>query len=330
MHRLDATIAVLLGATGLAAAQSTGGTTAPGGGLVMPTGGGEGPGVYFMPTEAELEEIRRLGLERREIERELARLKREYFSTRVREVRELGLVRLRELISEPVYAELSDTFRTAGEDVRATIHDELAITNTHESIATLAWDTIFARAPEWRAGSLERLAVALDADDTHRATVHDVLRVGLGDRDPILVERAGLAAERLRAYEVVPSMIAAQVATPGPNSNAARRQRTGDLAFIFVGTQTAFVSDQEPVVSDSAVAFDPELSVVSEGVTLVVHDAVAFEYRMGLHYTLTRMTTEATGEPTKALGFELDKWRAWHEETFEPWLASRRLSSSSR
>ncbi len=53
----------------------------------------------------------------------------------------------------------------------------------------------------------------------------------------------------------------------------------GQTSNIFVATQIAFVSDLQPVVSDSAVGFDPTVDVVTEGVTLLVTGTVTADRR---------------------------------------------------
>ena len=53
----------------------------------------------------------------------------------------------------------------------------------------------------------------------------------------------------------------------------------GQVANIYVATQVAFVSDLQPVVGDSAVGFDPTVSVVSEGVTLLVDGTISADRR---------------------------------------------------
>ncbi|MEL6795505.1 MAG: hypothetical protein AAFO89_01655 [Planctomycetota bacterium] len=53
----------------------------------------------------------------------------------------------------------------------------------------------------------------------------------------------------------------------------------GQIANIVVATQTAFVSQLNPVVATSAVGFDPTISVVSEGVTLEVEGTVSSDRR---------------------------------------------------
>jgi len=53
----------------------------------------------------------------------------------------------------------------------------------------------------------------------------------------------------------------------------------GQRAYVFVATQFSFISDLQPVVSDSAVAFDPEINVVSEGVVLDVRGVISADRR---------------------------------------------------
>jgi len=53
----------------------------------------------------------------------------------------------------------------------------------------------------------------------------------------------------------------------------------GRAANIYVANQVAFVSDLTPVVGTSAVAFDPTLSTISEGFTLLVRGVVSADRR---------------------------------------------------
>ena len=53
----------------------------------------------------------------------------------------------------------------------------------------------------------------------------------------------------------------------------------GQTSNIFVATQITFISDLQPVVSDSAVGFDPELEVVTEGVVMEVTGTVSADRR---------------------------------------------------
>ncbi|MFN0131887.1 MAG: hypothetical protein ACKVW3_05050 [Phycisphaerales bacterium] len=53
----------------------------------------------------------------------------------------------------------------------------------------------------------------------------------------------------------------------------------GQTSNIYVATQTAFVSDLQPVVGDSAVGFDPTVATVTEGVTMLVTGTVSADRR---------------------------------------------------
>lgn len=53
----------------------------------------------------------------------------------------------------------------------------------------------------------------------------------------------------------------------------------GQIAYIYVATQTAFVSGLTAVVSDSSAAFDPTVSVANEGVRLVIEGVASADRR---------------------------------------------------
>ncbi|MBL9032196.1 MAG: hypothetical protein JNM80_10890 [Phycisphaerae bacterium] len=53
----------------------------------------------------------------------------------------------------------------------------------------------------------------------------------------------------------------------------------GQTSNIYVASQTAFVSDLQPVVGDSAVGFDPTIATVTEGVTMLVTGTVSADRR---------------------------------------------------
>ncbi|MEM9166074.1 MAG: hypothetical protein AAGB48_03520 [Planctomycetota bacterium] len=82
----------------------------------------------------------------------------------------------------------------------------------------------------------------------------------------------------------------------------------GQIANIVVATQTAFVSQLTPVVATSAVGFDPEISVVSEGVTLEVEGTVSADRRyvtMNISTGLSRIDGFAQQPVTAVAGGQL-------------------------
>lgn len=148
-------------------------------------------------------------------------------------------------------------------------------------------------------------------------TVKSVVADGLARRhDPHVANAAGLAAG-LKMADAIPAMIASQVV--GRNSGS----EGGALAYILIGQQQAFVSDLQPVVGDSAVAFDPELSVVTEGVVLRVLDAVVVTYRVEVNDALIRLTSDLWGQDTSYLGWDQSKWQRWYAKEFLPEYAER-------
>jgi general secretion pathway protein D len=92
----------------------------------------------------------------------------------------------------------------------------------------------------------------------------------------------------------------------------------GQRAYVSVGTAQAYVSDLEPVVSDNAVTFDPEIDYVTTGTVLEVEATVSADRRY-VTMTLTPQVTvlngftryaivvesvdPETGEPTTGIGF---------------------------
>lgn len=67
----------------------------------------------------------------------------------------------------------------------------------------------------------------------------------------------------------------------------------GQRSFITVATQQTFVSDLTPVTSDSSVAFDPTINVVSDGVLLDIEGVVSSDRR---YVTMTVRTAIASYE----------------------------------
>jgi len=90
----------------------------------------------------------------------------------------------------------------------------------------------------------------------------------------------GIAGQFLDDVQVDFLVTATQADRRSVRLNAPRLTFTnGQTSNIYVATQQAFVSDLSPVVSDSAVGFDPTTAVVSEGVRLLVEGTVSADRR---------------------------------------------------
>ncbi len=70
----------------------------------------------------------------------------------------------------------------------------------------------------------------------------------------------------------------------------------GQLSYTFVGSQQTFVSDLQPVVSNAAVAFDPQIGVVPDGVRLVVRGVISADRR----YVTLDVTTDVASTTLQA------------------------------
>jgi hypothetical protein len=113
--------------------------------------------------------------------------------------------------------------------------------------------------------------------------------------------------------QAIPLLIFGQVAVSGA------QQTSGDLAWIAIQTQHAFVAGLVPVVGDGVGAFQPIIGVVTDGSVLRVQDAVMIEYRPFVHDALVNMTTVDYGESTASLGYSIQAWWTWYNETYVPW-----------
>ena len=257
-----------------------------------------------------------------EKELELRQFRRQYFSRGVStERRQVGMALLRERYDLPeLYPLLLETFEF-DDDAGLALLDMFADAGTDAGDATLAWQAVFAVEAEMRDAARERLVGRVG--ELGAVPHHVKLVVGAGLQksvDSEVIAAAGLA-EFFNLYEMVPLMIAAQVGTGRAQGGGG--EGTGNLGWIIVAQQQAFVSDLQPVVSNSAVGFDPTLSLVTEGVVLEVSDAVVITYRTEVFYSLTRMTSNALGAPTGAWGMDQGKWWDWYEREWKPWMAAR-------
>ena len=254
-------------------------------------------------------------------EREIRRFRTTYFGTgRSTETRQIGFSLLRERYDEPaLYPLLLEVFERDGVAVKAGLLDMFADARTDEADATLAWVAVHDDRTDVRDAALTRLSARVGEAGEVSERIKHVVAGGLRQELSTPATAAAGIAEIFKLYEMVPLMIAAQV---GGNTGGAR-DGTGNLGWIIIGQQTAFVADLQPVVSDNAVGFDPTLGVITEGVVLEVRDAVVLTYRTEIFYSLTRLTSNALGRPTGSWGIDEAKWWAWYDREWKPWMEAQ-------
>jgi hypothetical protein len=276
--------------------------------------------VAYLPDPAspEAEQERQRAKSRVEIERELRKIRAQYIrGVRNTEIRQIGLHKIRQFTDPAAFPVMLEVFRRDGDDVIATILDHLAEQRSDEADTVLAWTAVFDEKENLRAAASDRLLSRAEEEGEVSNRVQIVIAGGLQSEQNDEVAASAVLAEQLKLYEAIPMLITAQV---GGDTRGSARTSSGPLAWIMVAQQQAFVSDLQPVVGDSAVAFDPEISVVTEGVLLRVFDATVITYRVDVHNALVRMTSDRWGRSTESLGWDTKAWREWYAGEFKPML----------
>ncbi len=333
-----AAIAVI--AVGLLAPPASGQGMGP---RVLPGGAGGGGGIVVIPNDPMLNpdspEARAYAAvqrERRALERELRLIKRDHFgAVRVAEKREIGIRKLRAYTSSPAVMAMIDVFDDEEDDVRESVLDHFSTLDPEIGLTALAWEAVRDDDAWYRGRATELLAQGIDeraaeiasqeAGDDEGAeaitrdpvppTVRGIIADALQSTNDDLAIAASDVTRALKLYELIPLMATAQVAQRPAGSQG---NRDGDLGWIMIGQQTAFVADLQPVVANNAVAFDPQIGVVSDGVLLRISDAVVTAVRTPVHRNLVGMTTDAWGRPTGFMGYDPDAWRNWYDKEFVP------------
>lgn len=255
---------------------------------------------------------------RADLERDLRRIRMSYFNgIRNTEIRQVGIAKLREFTDPAIFPSLLTIFARDGSDVRSAILDHLQDQKSPLADATLAWAAMFDGEASHRDSAarrlLERAKEAGEVSPYVKSTVAKGLRSGVNEE----VAAAAQLADALNLVEAIPLLIDAQV--QGVQIGQGGGGGDTSLAYILVGQQQTFVADLTPVVADSAVAFDPTLAVVTEGVILRIIDAVVLTYRVEVNNALIGLSSRAWGRPTRGLGWDGRGWADWYVKEFMPY-----------
>ncbi len=271
-------------------------------------------------------EARRLAarLEDRALEKEIRRLRFHFFrAPNHTELRQIGLRKLRTYADRPeAYPILLDVFRRSDHEVRSAILDMIMEQRTSDADATLLWIALHDPDPWMRTQAENRLHMRIDEDEGRvDPAIVWLLAYRLLEEDERYVGRAAGLADSLSIVQLIPHLIEAQV---GGQAGAGNPQG-GDKGWIMIARQVGFVSDLQPVIADSAVAFDPTISVVSEGVLLRVQDGFVTTYRTEVQVPLLRLGSRAVGYDLvqRGLGWDDAKWWDWYYSELVPALADK-------
>jgi hypothetical protein len=263
-------------------------------------------------------------------EKQMRKIRATHFgSIRNQTIRQEGILQLREFTDPALFPSMVELFKREGVDVRTAIMDQFKDSRTGEGDTCLTWMGVFDTEAEVRTAAINRLKERIKQEDGKIPdTVKYVCYEGIRSGKESAMAASAQLINNLNIIDAIPWLIAgqlqggSQVAGIGPN------ERTGALAWIMVGTQIAFVSDLTPVVGPSAVAFDPQLSVITEGVLLRVLDAAVFAYNVDLNSNLIDMTSRLTGQSTRGMGWNLPAWREWYANEFPRQLAEKQAKDA--
>lgn len=258
-------------------------------------------------------------VELRRVERELRRLNATYFRTRHEETRQIGIHRLRQYTDPISFPAMLEAFAHSGDDVRDAVLQHLASLEVADADTTLAWAAVFGTDEAWRDSATALLSERVAQAGEVSEPIQFIVTGALQKHNEQEIVSGARVADALSIYQAIPYLINAQLG--GGSSEAV--EGNGSLAWIVIGKQISFVSDLTPVVADSAVAFDPQLSVLTEGVILRVDGAVVVTYLPQVNAFLTSLSSRLTGDPTGDLGYDTAAWWRWHDEVFKPAMAAR-------
>lgn len=260
---------------------------------------------------------------RADMERDLKKLRFDYFrQSKGDKVRAEGLEKLKAYTDPIIFPAMIEIFRTESMDVRQAVMDHLAAQKNDAGDAALAWIAVYDKDEAMRGSARERLMgnvkdTAAPVSDAVKIVIYTGLTKG-SDEEMSAAARAGNV---LNIAEAIPWLINTQAG--GQAAQVGDNSTNHQLAWIMVARQVAFVSDLTPVVGPSAVAFDPQLSVVNEGTLLRVIDATVVTYHIDINRELIDLSSRLYEQPTRGLGWNLPAWREWYTKDFKPYWTQK-------
>ncbi len=246
-------------------------------------------------------------------DRQLKIIRYKYFGVRkLASLRQQGFDELTEFTDPAAFKPMVRAFAREKDDVRLAVLDHLA-KQDEDGMAVLAWIAITDDDQAIRHEASKRLAAP--ASDR----VLEQLDMALRSPDHTVAMHAAVLAGTLDAVEVIPLLIFAQAA------GVPAAQQTGDLAWIAIETQRAFVAGVVAVAGDSSGSFQPIIGKISEGTLMRVVDAVVIVYRTEVHRTLVAMSSSDWDQPTDGLNYNINAWWHWYNEEYVPYKNEQAL-----
>jgi hypothetical protein len=242
-------------------------------------------------------------------DKQIARIRHKHFGEiKVASIREQGINELKQFTDPAAFPAMIHTLAREADDVRLAMLDHFAMQGV-EGQAALGWVAIYDKDPAIQNEALMRMVTP--ADEPVKFLLNRALRA----EDHDVMCAAATLAGALNVTSTIPLLIFGQAAVGG---GEAAGEGQGDLAWIAIQTQQAYVQNLVPVVGDNSGAFQPVMGIVSSGVVMRVVDAVVIEYRTPVHQALVAMTTHDWGQPTEYLSYNVKAWWDWYNNQYVP------------
>lgn len=285
---------------------------------------------FANPTEDQQRAYAEAERKRATAEKDLYGIRAKFFQSTNPEIRQVGISRLREYTDAAIFPLMLSIFKNEKPDVRNAILDHLADQKTEDADAVLAWAAVFDKTDAIRAGAAERLKKRVAAAGAASRPVQYALLKGLQSNENEQVKTAGQLSYDMKLYEMLPAMIAGQVSGTSIGAGGMGADDGTSLGWILVGRQVSYVQDLIPVVGNGAVAFDPQIGVVTEGCVIRVIDANVYVYRYDLHQQLIGLADEGSGQSTAHMGWDQAKWMKWYTDEFVPYRAKLKAEAQKQ
>lgn len=278
------------------------------------------------PADPRLEEFRQMRRQQMEFERQIKKVRFEHLrATNRPDVRQAGFDKLRGMTDPAAFTPLVELLGDQGPDAEQFLIEHFGGIDSDKARCALAWLAVNGASESARSDARRALVDGVARTRRIPAGVVTIAEGSLGRGDGRVVLAGAELIEALGLWQLIPPLINAQF---GRTSDSGDTDRTGPLAWILVGTQTAFVADLEPVVAENAVGFDPQLAVLTTGTLLVIDDAVTVTYRTEVAGVLNRLTGRFVGSDTTSIGPDPKGWARWHREVYVPWSKGPRVVES--
>jgi hypothetical protein len=276
------------------------------------------------PADPRLEGYRQMRRRQMGFEREIKKVRFEHLRAVNRpDMRQAGFDTLRGMTDPAAFSPLLELVGDQGADAEQFLIEHFAGIDTDQSRCALAWIAVNGASESFRADARRVLVDQVARTRRIPAGVVSIASGSLEASSGRVVTAGAHLVESLGLWQLIPPLIHAQF---GRTSDSGETDRTGPLAWILVGTQTAFIADLEPVVAEGAVGYDPQLAVLTTGTLLVIDDAVVVTYRTEVAGVLNGMTQRFVGSDTTLIGPDPKGWQRWHREVYVPWSRGPRVA----